>query len=511
MNFKHFICNNCENEDLDEKFLLFNSKNPPILSKTNKTDINVKSMLSVSDNNNSTDNLEIIEYPYDYHANESNINYDPEMFTPPKKSNIANKKNKYDDSDDFLDKIKPPKLHNEGKKNNKENNNDKDKKENEDLDKAKMNISIEIKDKVKNENIINNKNNTNIYDNNNNSNNIINNKGKKQSKNSSSLIDNEDNLEKNKVLLNNYYSNSPRNNINDKIVVEKKEKNNNEAIIVKENKKGINEDNNSINIYNASGMKIDYPHPDTNNFLLKSIDNIKQSNIINKKPCLKYEKNGVKNNNKNNHIKSNKKLTKSEIKNGNNNNHIKNNKKLTKNNTNIKNTKNKNNILGTINKNNTDFQIYMNNQKNKNMNNNSNSKKLILKIKLSNKKLKIKKKESLKKLKNNISNLIKEKNEYLWLKTETDNKNRLINLTKKRSRYLSNSFFNDSLRFKMNFGKRNNFSNLTEKIRPKINTFKKRRPKNESIIYSYSTYTNPFVNQNYNYNKRKQRLLYSEI
>ena len=162
MNFKHFICNNCENEDLDEKFLLFNSKNPPILSKTNKTDINVKSMLSVSDNNNSTDNLEIIEYPYDYHANESNINYDPEMFTPPKKSNIANKKNKYDDSDDFLDKIKPPKLHNEGKKNNKhdnfddffdkikppkllnegkqnnkENNNDKDKKENEDLDKAK--------------------------------------------------------------------------------------------------------------------------------------------------------------------------------------------------------------------------------------------------------------------------------------------------------------------------------------------------------------------------------------
>ena len=63
----------------------------------------------------------------------------------------------------------------------------------------------------------------------------------------------------------------------------------------------------------------------------------------------------------------------------------------------------------------------------------------------------------------------------------------------------------------MNFRKRNNFSNLTEKIRPKINDFKIRRPQNESTIYSYSTYTNPFINQNYNYNKRKHRLLFSEI
>ena len=488
MNFKHFICNNCENEELDDNFLLFSSKNPPFLPKTNKTDINIKSMLSSSDNNNSTNNLEIIEYPYDYHANESNIDNDPEMFTPPKKSNIANKKNKYDDFDnfldkikppklqnegkknnkhddiddfsdeikppklhnegkknnkhddfdDFLDKIKPPKLHNEGKKNNKENNN-KDKKENKDIDKDQMNISIEIKDKNKNENIINNINNSNICDNNNSNNNIINNNGKNQSKNSSLLIDNEDNLEKIKVLLNNYYSNNERNNFNDKIVIEKKENNNNEAIIVKENKNGINENNNSSNIYNKSGKKINYPHPDTNNFLLKSIDNIKQSNIINKKPCLnlKYEKNDVKSNNKNNHIKNNKKLI----------------------------------IFDTSNKNKTDFGIYMNNQKNKNMNNNSNSKRLMLKIKLSNNKLKIKKKESLKKIKNNISNLIKENNEYLGLKTETDNKKQLINLTKDRSRYLCNSFFSDSLWFKMKFRKRNTFSNVTEIIRPKINNF----------------------------------------
>ena len=117
MNFKFLICKNCENED--DSFFAFESKNTPIVNKSKKSQINIKSLVSVSDNN-STNNLEIIEYPYSNDCNDNNIDYIPDPLPPFSKENITQNQIKRNDFDDFLVKIKPPKLFIEGSKENKE-------------------------------------------------------------------------------------------------------------------------------------------------------------------------------------------------------------------------------------------------------------------------------------------------------------------------------------------------------------------------------------------------------
>ena len=108
MNFKHLVCNTCEKEEGNDSFLIFASKNQ---IKNNKIEIKKKSLLSSSDNNNSTDNvLEIIEYPYNYDNTDSN-DYTPEPPPPPEKP-IIKKEKTFSDDDLFLLGIKPPKLFN---------------------------------------------------------------------------------------------------------------------------------------------------------------------------------------------------------------------------------------------------------------------------------------------------------------------------------------------------------------------------------------------------------------
>ena len=539
MNFNHLICNNCENEELEDSFLIFGLKNPPILSQSNKTDIHIKSILSTSDNNNSTNNLEIIEYPYNYNANNNDIEYIPDIVTPPSKLNINNKKNRNNDFDDFLEKLKPPKLFNEGKKKNIENKEDKE-------PELKINKIEAIQQNDKNENINNNNNiNDNINDNFNNNNindnindnfnndnknkinkiinslNIknINNKksinnDKKKSENSSSLIDNEDSLINHKVLLNNYYSNcnSALNNYNEKSLKEKKEKELTDKLKITEIEKDKLENNNlNKNIKlnsNINGIKVDYPIPDTINFYLKSFENKKfsnkkKTNLINIKSniILKKEKSKTINDKTNTNI----------------NNNINSSKKLIKHNTNINFKKNEKNMLYNIKNSATGFQNYMNNQNNKTIDTNNRkshnkinkNKKLIIKVKLNNK-IKMNKKESFKKIKNFFINEKNENNDYIGLKTEKTNQNRLINLTKDRSRYLSNGFLNDLLLSKNNFNKRNTFSNFTEKKKSKISSSNLKRTYNETTINSssnYTNYTNPFVNL-YDNKKRNFYLKY---
>ena len=120
MNVKHFFCSNCQNEEINDNLFNLGLENSNIIYKTNNTDANKKSVISTSDNNNSTDNnLEIIEYPYSYSSNDNNNNNGYTLESPlvPLKSQIINKK-KFNDFHNFCDKIKPPRLFNEDNKEN---------------------------------------------------------------------------------------------------------------------------------------------------------------------------------------------------------------------------------------------------------------------------------------------------------------------------------------------------------------------------------------------------------
>ena len=504
MNFKFLICNNCENKELDNSFLIFGPKNTPIINKHKNTDFNIKSILSSSDNNHSTNNLEIIEYPYSYNSN-NEFPLEP-LPLPPEP--IIETKKKYNELDDFLGKISPPKLFSEKNKENKENKEDKDKenkdnnnnKENKEINKnemLKLNIEIkEIKDLEKKEDKNNDKYNNmeinDIKEEEKNNDKINNYKEKKHSKQASSLITNEDNFLNNKELLNNYYSNcnsaknkieNKNNFLNKKIENINKSINNNIKINNNDignvkNSNGTKEDIHSKFFNNIiNGIKVDYPKPDTDIIIKKTNDRnafYKKSTLINKKEALKIIK-SENEENKNNGI----------------------NNKLKKHNTNFTSQNYKNLNINS--------QKYLNNNYNRTYKIKK-DKKIIEKtkshIKMKSKTKMINQKFSKKDYhikENSISNgniNPNNHNEYFAVKTEPNNQSRLNNITNNKFRYKSNCYLNDLLKRKINLKKRNTFNNsnyIYKKRSFKANTLELICPLIPSINYSSKLYSNPFT------------------
>lgn len=532
MNFKFMICNNCENEEKEDSFFIFDSKNAPIVNKSKKADINIKSLISLSDNN-STNNLEIIEYPYSNNCTDNNADYIPEPLPPISKENIAPNQMKKNDFDDFLVKIKPPKLFTEGNSENKE------------PEKPKINAEkTEIKEQDKKEEKQEKKDIDQMMDIKSNSYEI------KNSKNNSSLIDNEDNYLDNKALLKNYYSNcnsarynkgnDKKDNLNynniENIIKEKNNNNDNSNENIKnennlnkdinnnrnnekqkiENTNNINENikidlnnnnyndsiatNNQNNISNnIVGIKVVYPSPDKD-FIKKNeeemvINNYNKKTLKNKKAILKSS------------------LNKKEEKQG-----KFTTKKLMKVKTNFRFNKNKN-LISNV-KNNSDFNIYMNNKNKKFTKSNNiikNVKNDVSKGKFENKKMNVRTKFlSKKELCHNKPNIITENIgnklglEYYGIKTESsDNNNKVINLIKKRAKYLSNGYLNDLFVSNMSLEKRNTFSNIITKKKSKLNYSHISRPKTKtSINYESKTYSNPFATI---YNKKIKKIFFGNI
>ena len=212
MNFKNFICNNCNPEEEGNNFLFVDSKNNMYglyKKNINKADTNMKSIISSSDNNNSTNNLEIIEYPYSFRTNNDN-NYNSVPHATLVKSNIE-KSQKYNTYNHLIKKIEPPKLLAEHEKKSTTNNNE------------------------------------NIPD-------------SKYTPESSSLINNEDSVLNHKEFINNYNSNCHTvrtNKTANERILDKNEKNtknnkdNNNIILSKMINKKIND------------IKIEYPSPES--------------------------------------------------------------------------------------------------------------------------------------------------------------------------------------------------------------------------------------------------------
>ena len=103
MSFPLLICSNCEKDVNNDSFLLLRYNNEKELKE-----------VSFTDNNNSTNNyLEIIDYPYSLNNNqlESNNENDlSEQIYYPAKTEEKKIERKFDDFDDDLLDIKPPKL-----------------------------------------------------------------------------------------------------------------------------------------------------------------------------------------------------------------------------------------------------------------------------------------------------------------------------------------------------------------------------------------------------------------
>ena len=108
MSFQFFFCSNCDKDINNDSFLLLGYKNEKELKKNNQQEI------SFTDNNNSTNNyLEIIDYPYSLNNNQienNNENDLSEKIYYPVKTEEKKIKRKFDDFDDDLLDIKPPKL-----------------------------------------------------------------------------------------------------------------------------------------------------------------------------------------------------------------------------------------------------------------------------------------------------------------------------------------------------------------------------------------------------------------
>ena len=450
MNFKHLVCGDCQKEDLNDSFLMIGLKNSNLIYKNN-TDLNIKSIISTSDNNNSIDNnLEIIEYPYSNINTTNNIGFIPQSLPGPLQSKMFNKI-AYNEYDNLFGKIKPPNLYNE---------------ENKGLQRLKKN---KINHKIKN--IINNSKNIN---------NVNNFEREPSFNNNSLIINNEDSLKNNKAFLTNYnLINNRNNNKNEKDIITK-----NHNSVIEQNK---NNHNNKFN-NNINRIKVGFPCPDTDSFLGKKNKNNSllmkiQDNAI----AGKYLLNDVQNISQN-------------IKTSNNS------KNIIKKHFNCINFKKINNNVILNTKNNTEVYIDNNYKMNNNIcnklfkrNERNNNKNNLIKIKRNDKLLKIKKKlnsknksnpnnklvYSLKKLDNNLNN------EYIGLKTE----NNLIGLSKAKPRYLSNAFISNLLLGKTNLRNRNILSNyILKKKKEKSNKTKVYRPNNQNTIYTSKTYmNNPFI------------------
>ena len=332
MNFPLLVCSNCKNSDKESFLLLKGYKiknNNNFITEENKKE---ELLTTSDDNNNTTNNLEIIDYPYS-----SNNNQD-ETF----QINSNNINFKTEPNYKFL-------------------NND-----------------------IKKENLFQ----------------ISRNNNKIPINNSSSVIKNEDSLTENKILLKNLYINYNNKNFNDEInkINENKipltDNNSKDSNIGKKfqknikNKKLYNKEKDNIeykNNRNIIGVKVEYPSPDSENFISKS-NNLIDSQMMNTdvQSNRKNEKNLKinlkKNINVSKKISLNKDFNIKSTKNSNvNKKNIKLNNKNVKLNNRNNNIKNKNEIIKNKNEN---IKIKTENIKNKNENiTNKNIKKIRLNIK----------------------------------------------------------------------------------------------------------------------------------
>ena len=254
MSFPLLLCTNCEKQkEDDDDFLLLGLKNQKGFLKNNFSNSNG---FSFSDNNNSTNNLEIIEYPYSSEINQTegnnNDKISEQVYQPVKTDFVKVKKQNLDYDDDLLD-IKPPKLFIETNKN-----------EINDINEI-PHLKTEPTNKVEN----------NLYKDNNFDiiRHDVNAHVKMSSNNSESLINNDNSIMNNKILLNNYYLNSQNNkNLQDNF---QKIQN----VHKKVGTDDLNNINNTTNNNNIKiiGVKVDYPCPDTNSFYLNNNTNEKTS------------------------------------------------------------------------------------------------------------------------------------------------------------------------------------------------------------------------------------------
>ena len=248
MSFPLLLCTNCEKQkEDDDDFLLLGLKNQKGFLKNNFSNSNG---FSFSDNNNSTNNLEIIEYPYSSEINQTegnnNDKISEQVYQPVKTDFVKVKKQNLDYDDDLLD-IKPPKLFIETNKN-----------EINDINEI-PHLKTEPTNKVEN----------NLYKDNNFD--IIRHDVNAHLKMSS--INNDNNIMNNKILLNNYYLNSQNNkNLQDNF---QKIQNVHKKVATDD----LNNINNTANNNNIKiiGVKVDYPCPDTNSFYLNNNTNEKTS------------------------------------------------------------------------------------------------------------------------------------------------------------------------------------------------------------------------------------------
>ena len=258
MSFQFFFCGNCSKENDDDSYLLIGFESEKELNKLLYTNSN---LLSSSDNNNSTNHLEIIEYPYKSNNNKENINKEndsiKQMYYQIETNNIKKEKNFEDFDDDLLD-IKPPKLFIEPYNNKADNNQ---------LFEIEPKCKKEINKLVKKENSFNINPKEHI---------------KMNSNNSESLINNDNSIMNNKTLLTNYYNISNNNtkfqNNLDQFIKEKNQQK--ERKISEINNLTINKEIN----HSLIGIKVNYQCLDTNNFYMCSNDkkSVEISNSKNK-------------------------------------------------------------------------------------------------------------------------------------------------------------------------------------------------------------------------------------
>ena len=488
MNFSNLVCNNCENEK-EDSFLFFEEKESKELIKNKNTNINIKSLLSSSDNNNSTNNiLEIIEYPYIYNCNDNeddnceptpgidegenfkkndnNINepqYREPQYKEPQYKEPQYKEPQYKEPQYREPQYREPQYR-------------------EPLYKEPQYKEPQYKEKIVYEEPKiynqcienNNKMARNKEENNVSHNNIQN------SKESSSLINAEDTVLQNKVLLTDYYS-----NMNNKILNTESTHENN-ILNTSVDKK---EDINSNTIQNIYEIKVEYPNPD--------------SNIVNQKKNINFIKEVKNSTHRKEEIESikaikvkrktfnDKKIIKKTI---NNRNRANKDKKVNLNtNSIVMNAKNKN------------FK-YCKKNINLNKNKNKDIRKKLLNV--NTEKIIVRKKLTERKLSSRTNELIFSYNNIDKSSFSTNNLKKseqsLINLSKNRVRYLSHTYFGKLLL--NNSTNRNTLSNLKEKkMNSNLNSSENLKCSSLYSLNSSKTYINPFAQL---YDRKKRNFLY---
>ena len=434
MNFPFLVCTNCEKDVNNDSFLLLRYNNEKELKE-----------VSFTDNNNSTNNyLEIIDYPYSLNNNqlESNNENDlSEQIYYPAKTEEKKIERKFDDFDDDLLDIKPPKLFTKVNKDKIE--------EKKEVSQPIKTEPEEPKDKILKIEV------NNYFSN------ELNNDKKMYSNKSESLINNDNSIMNNKLLLTNYYKNYTVNcEIPDD--VNKIKKNDKESI--SRNFTDINNNNNSNN--KIIGLKVDYPRPDTDSLYFAS--NTKQSlNIL---EAEKKQENTNKTIHKVNEKKEEKKLFLKKI-----NKIHKDKDNKTKKIIEFNLTKPKTKTLSTYNAN--IYKLKSKFEKKNKMKNNNDKKQII---------------EKKKKLTfNSISNFSNRFN--LKSKKTSDDVSAFFNQTENYKFTKSNNFLLESIiNKKINARNKNIFKSYFEN-RNIVNKSYIYRAANQTNIFSTKSYTNPFL------------------